>query len=71
MLKKYNVSSPDELSDDEKKKFFQEVEMGIKVEMEHTGNELLATRIAHDHLSEIPNYYTLLTAMESKAGIKD
>jgi len=32
MLKKYNISSPDELSDDEKKKFFQEVEDGWKKE---------------------------------------
>jgi len=49
----------------------KEVEIGIKVEMEHTGNEMLATRIVHDHLSEIPNYYTLLKEMERKAGIKD
>ena len=32
MLKKYNVSSPNELSDDEKKKFFQDVEDGWKKE---------------------------------------
>jgi hypothetical protein len=49
----------------------KELKMGIEVEMEHTGNEMIASRIAHDHLSEIPNYYTLLKAMESKAGIKD
>lgn len=32
MLAKYKVSSPDELSDEEKKKFFQEVEDGWKKE---------------------------------------
>jgi hypothetical protein len=48
-----------------------ELSMGIKVEKEHTDNERLATKIANDHLSEIPDYYTRLKKMESEAGIKD
>lgn len=48
-----------------------ELEMGIKVEMEHTTNKKLAERIAKDHLSEIPDYYTRLKKMEKEAGIKD
>jgi hypothetical protein len=44
----------------------KELEMGIKVEMEHTNNPIIAKRIALDHLAEIPNYYTLLAEMEKK-----
>lgn len=45
----------------------KELEMGIKVEMEHTTNKEIAKRIALDHLTEISNYYTLLKEMEDKA----
>lgn len=45
----------------------KELEMGIKVEMEHTTNKEIAKRIALDHLTEISNYYTLLAEMENKA----
>lgn len=45
----------------------KELEMGIKVEMEHTTNKEIAKRIALDHLTEISNYYTLLAEMEDKA----
>jgi hypothetical protein len=48
-----------------------ELEMGKKVEKEHTTNDLIAERIAKDHLSEIPNYYSRLKQMEASAGIKD
>jgi len=48
-----------------------EVEKGIKVEMEHTDNEMMAKRIVLDHLSEIPDYYTRLLKMEKEAGIKE
>lgn len=44
-----------------------ELEMGIKVEMEHTSNPLLSRKIAMDHLVEIPDYYTRLDAMEKEA----
>jgi hypothetical protein len=42
----------------------KELEMGIKVEMEHTKNKAIAKRIALDHLAELPDYYTRLTKME-------
>lgn len=53
----------------------KELAMGIKVEMEHTSNKVIAERIAKDHLTEIPGtgnndgYYSLLERME--AGVYD
>lgn len=44
----------------------RELAMGIKVEMEHTTDPLVAKKISIDHLSELPNYYTLLKDMEEK-----
>lgn len=44
-----------------------EIAKGIKVEKEHTSNETIAKRIAMDHLTEIPDYYTRLLAMEEAA----
>lgn len=44
-----------------------ELEMGIAIEMEHTKSPMLAARISIDHLTEIPDYYTRLTKMESDA----
>lgn len=44
----------------------KELAMGIKVEMEHTNNKLLAEKIARDHLSEFPDYYSNLKTMEDK-----
>ena len=44
----------------------KQLEMGIKVEMEHTTNKILAKRIALDHLAEIPDYYTRLDKMEKE-----
>jgi len=43
----------------------KQLEMGIKVELEHTKDEKLAREIAMDHLKEDPHYYTKL----SKAGL--
>jgi hypothetical protein len=64
-----------------------QLKKGIKVEKEHTGTIIkvaklashkvkvninkVAEMIAKDHLREIPDYYTLLTKMERKAGVKD
>ena len=45
----------------------KQLKMGIKIEYEHTSDKKVAEKIALDHLAEIPNYYTLLTEMESKA----
>jgi hypothetical protein len=51
----------------EKKKIDPEqLAMGIKVEMEHTANKLIAEKIARDHLTEFPDYYTALDEMEKK-----
>jgi len=44
-----------------------ELKMGIQVEYEHTTSKLLSTKIALDHLSEIPDYYTRLAKMEEEA----
>ena len=37
-----------------------ELERGIKVEMEHTDDPMIATEIAMDHLREDPDYYNKL-----------
>ena len=47
----------------------EQLSMGIEIEKEHTDNELVARRIALDHLTEIPDYYTRLAEMESSAKI--
>jgi len=46
----------------------QELLMGIKVEYEHTTSRQIAMRIALDHLTEIPDYYTRLEKMEHDAN---
>jgi len=38
----------------------KQLEMGIKVEMEHTNDPTVAEQIARDHLQEVPDYYTRL-----------
>jgi len=40
---------------------------GITIEMEHTGDRMVALEITTDHLEEIPDYYDHLEAMESEA----
>ena len=47
-------------------KINKELEMGIKVELEHTTSKRLAKEIAMDHLTEIPDYYTRLKNMEKE-----
>lgn len=49
----------------------EQLKMGIKIEMEHTTNKDTSKRIALDHLSEIPDYYTRLVKMEKEAGVED
>lgn len=50
----------------------EQIKMGMEVEKEHTSIPALARKISYDHLSEIPNYYTLLDKMESSAkGVKE
>ena len=56
---------PGGLADKSKKKFNkQQLEMGAKVEMEHTNNPALAKEIAKDHLTEDPKYYNKLKKIE-------
>jgi hypothetical protein len=38
----------------------EEYAMGLKVEMEHTDDEKIASEIVLDHLAEDPQYYTKL-----------
>lgn len=42
----------------------QQIEMGIKVEMEHTHDPVVSEEIVRDHLVEFPDYYTYLDRME-------
>ena len=44
-----------------------QISKGIKVEMEHTDDPHKALEIAMDHLTEIPDYYDRLEAMEAEA----
>jgi hypothetical protein len=45
----------------------KQIDMGKKVEKEHTTDPSLAAEIATDHLEEIPDYYTRLKKMEDAA----
>ena len=44
-----------------------QVNKGIKVEMEHTTDKEVAREIACDHIREIKDYYTRLEGMEKQA----
>lgn len=44
----------------------KQIEKGIRVELEHSGNKELAAEIATDHLAENPKYYDYLEEMEKK-----
>ena len=44
-----------------------ELEMGLKVEQEHTSDKKVALRICLDHLTENPKYYSYLKQMENQA----
>lgn len=44
-----------------------ELELGIETEMEHTDDPDLAEQIALDHLTEHPNYYSVLLAAMPEA----
>jgi hypothetical protein len=41
-----------------------QLRMGMKVEKEHTKNQIVAKKIAMDHLFEDPKYYTKLKNIE-------
>jgi hypothetical protein len=44
----------------------EQLAKGIEVEMEHTNSNIVATKIALDHLAEFPDYYDALEDMEKK-----
>ena len=54
---------------------YEQVAMGIDVEMEHTDNPEIALYIVFNHLDEFPDYYSRLEEMEELAkeywGIND
>jgi hypothetical protein len=49
----------------------KQLELGIKVEMEHTDDPKIAIEIAKDHLCEFPTYYTELDKMEQSLKDKE
>ena len=40
-----------------------ELQLGIQTELEHTDDPEIAKEIAKDHLSENPNYYSILKSV--------
>lgn len=42
----------------------EELKLGIKTELEHTDEAVIASKIAKDHLDEDPHYYSKLVEME-------
>jgi len=70
---KQNDEIPGGLADENKPEDFdqEQLEMGIKIEMEHTDDPEKAKEIAMDHLKETPDYYTRLAKMEKKAETKE
>lgn len=51
------------------KQILNQLEKGIKVELEHTRDRSEARQIALDHLLELPDYYERLARMERSAGL--
>lgn len=51
----------------DEKEIERQMEMGIKIEYEHTRSKKEAAEIARDHLEEFPDYYDRLEKMEKKA----
>lgn len=45
----------------------KQLQMGQKIEHEHTDSDKVALKIAMDHVEEFPDYYTRLTKMEKEA----
>ena len=58
------------LADNEKSSSFdpEQLDAGIRVELEHTTDKSIAKEIAMDHLSEDPDYYKKLKTIEKKEG---
>jgi len=49
----------------------EQILKGMKVELEHSDNPMIAIEIVMDHLAEIPTYYDYLEDMEKEAGVAD
>ena len=49
----------------------KQLQMGMKVEMEHTNDKKIAREVAMDHLYENPKYYSKLTKMEKEIDEMD
>ena len=49
-------------------KLNSQLELGIKVESEHTGDKQMARMIALQHLEELPDYYSRLKTVEVKSS---
>jgi hypothetical protein len=60
---------PDGYSKEQKKALLHQLEMGKKVEMEHTNDIKIAAEITKDHLSEDPKYYNKLKKIEARESI--
>lgn len=58
--KKHNVSY---------KFLLRQLQKGIKVELEHTSDAVVAKEIALDHLKEFPDYYDRLETVETPSGL--
>lgn len=66
-IKKY--MSPEEIAKKHKlpmDTINSQLEMGIKIESEHTGSKAMARMIALQHLEELPDYYSRLKKVETK-----
>lgn len=53
-----NIGKHNDVPDDQFN--YEELQMGIEEEMEHTKDPVIAKMIAKDHLKENPSYYTKL-----------
>lgn len=67
-FKRAGKDLPGGLADKKKPSDFdsKQLEVGVKVELEHTNDKQLSKDIAMDHLEEFPAYYTELDKMEKK-----
>jgi len=72
LAEEHKDKTPGGKADDKQLKDYpkDQLEMGQKVEMEHTDDPALAREISMDHLEEFPDYYTRLKKMEEE-GEKD
>lgn len=70
---KYQDNLEGGLADDKTPADFdpEQILMGVKVELEHTNDPMIAMEIALDHLTEIPDYYTRLNKMEDDANAEE